>query len=264
MIKLIATDVDGTLLDDQHQISEMNVQALSACRDRGIDIVLATGKLIHSLMPIVKVLQLNLPHITGSGATIIDHAKKVYEMCSFSPDIYTDIIRFLKKEGCAPVVSIAENTMHYDRFSPVADYIGKTGEKLFSEPDLDCPAFRNKAIAISVLYEREGLDRRLQDSVDPTQAVITKPWKKFLHILPPGVSKGAALQKTINRMGLANHEVAAFGDHINDLSMFEVAGLKIAVENAHQRLAERADFITEKNSQSGVAKAIYEHILRTS
>ncbi|MGM0366186.1 MAG: HAD family hydrolase [Actinomycetota bacterium] len=264
MIKLIATDVDGTLMDDSYKVSEFNIRALSDCRTKGIGIVLATGKLIYSLMPIINRLGLDLPQITGSGATIIDSKMNVYAACTIKPSVYLKLIRSIKAGGCAPLVSVSGNTMHYEQFLPVVAYIGKTGEKIFPADNLEHDKFKNNAIAISVLYKQGGLDREISSMFGPRQIRITKPWKRFMHILAPEISKGDALLKIMQKAGLKKEEVAAFGDNINDISMFEVAGLKIAVENAHKDLARLADVITRKNSDSGVGKAIYEYILNST
>ncbi|MCG9479627.1 MAG: Cof-type HAD-IIB family hydrolase [Actinomycetia bacterium] len=261
MIKLIVSDVDGTLIDKKYQIPELNMRALQDCKREGIRIVLATGKLIYSLIPIIKPLGLTMPQITAGGATLIDLNLKVHRAIKLNPDLFSEIIDYIKSNGYSPLVSLQDNIMYYDQFTPVVDYIKQTGENLQQTSNLDSDNFKNNAIAISVLHQQEEFGNKLVEKFSNGGVMITRPWKTYVNILPARASKGRALKEIIKHLDLRQEEVAVFGDNLNDLSMFDTAGLKIAVKNAHQQLTDTADIITGSNNEAGVGKAIYNHIL---
>lgn len=262
MIKLIVSDVDGTLIDDKYSIPQVNMEALNECKKAGIKVILATGKLIYSLLPIIKPLKLAMPQITAEGATLIDSSLRVHKAFHLEGETYLKIIEFIKNNGCHPLVTLEDNIMYYDTHTKVVEYIKQTGEKLSQAVSLTTDNFKNHAISISLLYQDEQFGPVIEKEFMAAPVKINRPWKTFVTILPAQVSKGRALKSIIDGLGLNRQEVAVFGDNINDLSMFEQAGLKIAVSNAHQNLAESADIITGSNLEGGVGKAIYQYILK--
>ncbi len=261
--RLIAADLDGTLLDDTYRVMPELLAAVNAARARGTELAVATGRLYPSALPFARELNVTLPVIASNGAVVKDPV---------TGELISQVT--LDRGLAIEALNITENGTA-QRFINVQDsFYTDASEK----------AFRKYSEALKIDFIRKV---PLQDAIttDPIMVVIrdceseisrltailkehfgdkvymanSKPF--FIDINNPAATKGAALKELCHRMGIVTEEVIAIGDGWNDREMFQTAGLGVAVSNAPDPLREHADYICEKPSFHGVIEVIRRFVL---
>jgi Cof subfamily protein (haloacid dehalogenase superfamily) len=261
MIKLMAMDLAGTLLDNNFKLQDFNREALAAAHKKGITVVLATGKLIYSILPIIESIGLKSPQITCFGATVITGNLKILDSNKICSKDYLEVVRVIREKGYNPMVTLEDNKIYYDKEDGAIGLMKKSGEKILKVGSIEDGGFSKKVVSISIITGNDDLLYRCLVKKFSSKMQIMKPAEHFISILNLGVSKGKALSNIMKLLNIGKGEVAAFGDSLNDISMFDRAGLKIAVKNAHPELLAKADVIAEENYNNGAGKAIYKYIL---
>jgi len=262
LYRLIATDVDGTLLDDDSRITEYNRKALLECKKRGIGIILATGKSIDSILYLIKDLELKLPQITLNGSVIIGPESEIINSLKIDPKYYFEVIKIIKSSSYPPVVALDNGKLYLEDQHPELKHLGDIGEKFIKVDSIETEYFARNTVDIYTPIEKSHpLDKTLREKYSGKLQII-RSGRYFFDILNREATKGNALLSVIEPMGIKREEVAVFGDSPNDLSMFAVAGLKIAVKNSYPEILKKADIITDENYNSGLGKAIFKYILQ--
>jgi hypothetical protein len=263
MYKLLVTDVDGTLLDHNSSLSELNKRAIEDCLKSGINVVIATGKSFHSISYLVDYFDLSLPQITLGGAVLITPKMEIIDIIRIPVKFYYEIISKVRNMGYEPVVATQEGSIYYQEYLPTMKYIMDVGEKLIKVKNLLSDEYAKKAVSISIpIPEEDPLDAYIRKEFGSRMQVV-RSGKYFFDILNIKALKGNALKKLINFLGIKKEEVVAFGDSHNDISLFKEAGLKIAVKNSYPELIKISDIVTEENYKSGLGKAIYKYVLKS-
>lgn len=263
--KMAVFDLDGTLLNDQRQLSEENKKALQELSNNGYEVVLASGR-PEILM---RAYYLQLPFvrfvISANGGLIRDiKADEVVCQRSISPESVQKIIAICdKNESSCDLYSF------FGMVSLPTDEIDKevTDEIMFD--------FRNRILKDRNLsdypcekiftYEPEPtklevLRKLIEDQVEDIE--ITQSSFQALDIMSIGVNKGSAVQWLADNLGIDRDKVAAFGDHLNDLEMIQYAGTGIVCSNAVNTLKDHASHVLEySNDQDGIAKGIFLYLL---
>ncbi|MBC7333500.1 MAG: HAD family phosphatase [Actinobacteria bacterium] len=261
VIKLLVTDVDGTLLDSNSSLPVLNKKAILACKNSGIEVILATGKSIDSITHIINLLDLKLPQITFNGAVIVNSERKIIRSVKIRPDLYFEVIQTIKEKGYEPLISIENGKIFYESYHPNMENIVRVGEKLLKVDNLETPHFSRNCVSISVpIKETDPLDRFLRDRFSGRLQIL-RSGEYFFDILSLDAGKGNALLYLARILGVRKEEIVVFGDSYNDLSMFREAGLRIAVKNSYPGVLKEADIITEENYNCGLAKAIFRYVL---
>ncbi len=262
MYKLIVTDVDGTLIDKESNLPSLNKKALFACKDKGIGVVLATGKTIDAIYPLVRDLDLKLPQITLSGAATLNKDLKVISSIKFNPEYYFNLIKDVKRKGYTPITCILDGKIFYEKYHPNMEHIREVGEKLIKVDSIETKYFQKNTANINVpIPETDPLDSYLRSKYSDILQIV-RSGKYFFDILNKNATKGNALLNILKLLGIKKQEVVVFGDSYNDLSLFEVCGLKIAVKNSYPEVIDAADIITSENYNAGLGKAIYKYVLK--
>jgi len=263
MYKLVAIDLDDTLLNDEGLISEENRAAVRRAEQAGIKVVIESGRSYASTKQYIR--DLALPDLTVSlnGAYIQDPADDRL-VAGFPVDkgiaqqILKDIEPFRvhlnfysgEKVYCQ---GRTEQALMYARMNRIEiDYVDSfeelSREKAPGKLLLNDDPEKLKEI-------KELLEKKYKDQIN---IVFSKPY--FLEITDKAASKGAALLKVAEMYGIDPSEVIAIGDSENDLSMIRNAGLGIAVANAQEDIKRAADYVTLSNNDGGVAYAINKFI----
>ncbi|ADQ14279.1 Cof-type HAD-IIB family hydrolase [Halanaerobium hydrogeniformans] len=256
-IKLISFDLDGTLLNDQHQLHEKTIEAVQAIRQKGIKTLIATGRMYISAKPYVNSLEMKDPVITYNGALVMNPLldQEIYH----SPiplDIAKDISKRLK-EGNYYLQTFLDDTLYvaekndftlkYENIAGVeAQVVGDLTEFMDKGPTKMLIIEEDESVQIEI---QNFLLDNFSDEIE-----ITSSYPSFLEITKKGISKAVPLKKYAEENNLKKEEIMAFGDGLNDLKMIEWAGQGIAMENAHPGLREAADDIAQNNNQLGVAR----------
>lgn len=256
-IRLVATDLDGTLLRADRTISGRTRETLARVAASGVQIVLVTGRPPRFVDALARELDLTGAAICANGAicydlanrSLLEHhplpapdaARIVRTLLGAIPEVTFAVERGLSY-GCEPnYLAIGQHTQPQDEL--VADAL-----TLCAEPV-------TKLIARHPIYPAEQL-YALAASVVGEQAHVTFSGPHIIEISSPGVNKAAALERLCARLGVARSEVVAFGDMPNDATMLEWAGLGVAVANAHPEALNAADTVTLTNMEDGVAHMI--------
>ncbi|KGX86112.1 Cof-type HAD-IIB family hydrolase [Pontibacillus litoralis] len=241
-IQLIAIDMDGTLLNQQHEISEQNKQAIHEAKERGIHVVISTGRSLSTCKDIIQVLGDSEFLITINGGEIFD---KRLELVERNP-LHHDEVR-----------QLWNITNKHDVF-----FWSSTVQGRFNSEN---PFEKNLEDYDWIKYGFEIQDDNVREAVmSDLQAVksfeITNSSPTNIEINPIGINKATALKKVTSWLDISMKQVAAIGDSLNDIAMIRESGFGIAMGNAQQTVKEEANWITATNEEHGVAKAI-RHIL---
>ena len=265
-IKLIVLDVDNTLLNDDHELSERNEQVIKQAMAQGIRVILATGKAYGSCKDIIEQLGIKDPCIFTQGLTINEPDGTIKHQKTLSPDIARQVITFAEDRGFALVMysqgrilarqpNPQVDALHTKWKELKADYVGPLQNVLNTQPV-------NKLIAVSDDNGRrlKALRWQLNAQLNGTATLMSGGVGNMLEIMPPNASKGKALKMLLREMGIRAEHVLAIGDAENDLEMIQVVGIGVAVGNAQQALKDVADDITATNDEDGVAQMIEKYI----
>ena len=237
-VKLIASDMDDTLLNSNTKLSERNAAAIHKAIAKGIVFMIATGRMYVSVKPYADALGLDVPLVTYNGAPLelLAYCKeKGYYIQSYQGDEL-----WVKEET---VFSAA-----YERISGIK--AKPVGEKLF-HPEV-APY---KLLAMTKPEEFQKVWEDIQQKF-AGKVTVTSSRDNFLELMEPGVNKWNAVKAVAASYGIRPEEVMCIGDSNNDLCMIENAGLGVAVANAKPAVQAAAKVVTASNDEDGVAEVI--------
>ena len=286
MIKLLALDLDGTLLDSMGAVTDENRAAIRAAEEAGVLVTIATGRRFRDARPVGIELELNAPLVTHNGA-LVKYAESLETVAAslLGLDATREIVRVGKQFGGNALVSAdphGKGTMLYDIVPddniPLQRYIewakllhGDEAEKaVMHVSDLHAALSEYEVIHISFSGPCEPMSRMLwflDDELGNAVKILPTIYPKLdftlIDILPPDASKGTGVEKLAILNNLTPEEVMVIGDNFNDIDMLEFAGTPVVMGNADTGLLERAEFYkTDTNNNSGVAAAIDRFILQ--
>ncbi|KKK38933.1 HAD family hydrolase [Mesobacillus campisalis] len=257
--KLVVLDMDGTLLNDKHQVSAANKEAIQRLKKHGIHIVLASGRPYESIYPYVNELGTDLPIIAANGALIKSPlTSEVYYSAGLPIHLTKEIVEY-GQENQYPVSLYLDGEVHTFHESMVKVHWeleklnAKLIEKFEGKKDLYKIIYRNIPEKIEEAFLH--LEKKYRN-----QLYITRSDDIYLDIMNINVSKGMALRQILETHHFSPDEVVVMGNSYNDTTMFEVAGLSIAMENSPAVVKEAADFVTKSNNEDGVAYALERYI----
>lgn len=265
-IRLVAMDLDDTLLRDDWTISPRVVKAIQKAQALGVKMTIATGCMSISARPYAEQLDLDVPVITYHGAMIQQALSgDVLFRCVIPSALATEIVQYVAGRGVYAQVYLKDRviTEQLNDWSLEYERIAKVR---IEQADL----------SILLSHEAEGVEKILLmageaelDRLAPLlrrqygeKVHITKSKPCFLEMTDSSVNKGVALAALAERLGIAQEDVMAIGDSYNDLEMIKYAGLGVAMGNARPEIQEQADIITASNEEDGVAEAIERYVLR--
>jgi Cof subfamily protein (haloacid dehalogenase superfamily) len=261
-IRLLAIDVDGTLLDSRHGLSSENASALRDAQNAGIHVVLASSRPPRAILPILLACGLRQGVVVAyQGAMILNVAEGVAEVRREWPMPSATAHGVFAK---ATEAGGAVNWYVGDAWlcSRMSDRIEAEARIVGYRPELvNLEAVRSGAHKLLVLGAA-GTDDTILDAVKrpDIQAEISKPG--YVEITRCGVDKGSALRTVLSDLGVESRQMMAIGDGANDLAMLRVAGIPVAMGNAPHLVRQAARYVTATNDESGVAKAIRAHALQ--
>lgn len=285
MIKLLALDLDGTVLNSKGEVSEENRSAIKAAEERGVLVTIATGRRFRDAFHIGRNLGLNAPLITHNGALIkYADSLQTVEASLLETETAREVVRVGKKYNGDALVSTdptGKGTLFYDRISddniPLQRYI-QWAESMHGEEahdavhhvsSLEEALNDHKVIHISFsggcgpMREMENVLRsELGSAVTFLPTIYPKLDFTLLDILPFPASKGHGVSHLAGLNNISPDEVMVIGDNFNDLEMLLYCGTPVVMGNASEDLLERGDFYrTADNNENGVARAIERFIL---
>ena len=255
--RLVALDVDGTLLDSSHTLRPRVVASVRAAQARGLTITLATGKLLASVRPILRQLETRGPIISLNGAATLD--SETGAALRFVPLLEDDrqaIIRTVRELDPGVLVShFTVDGILMDREHPLVGVFAEYGEgPPVLTPDLLATTLPPAAkILLSGAPERLAALRVAVTPLLQDRVTITTTTPDFLEFFDPAAGKGLALKALCETLGVPRAAVVAIGDGENDIPLFAEAGLAVAMANATEGTRAAAHRIAPSNDEDGVA-----------
>lgn len=263
-IKIIAIDIDATLLNSNHQLTDNVKNAIKSASKKGIKVVLTSGRPISGIRPFLKQLDLddrNDQYVISFGGGVVETTSgKIISARSLSYEDYLDLQNIATKLGLHFHVESSERLFTSDRdlgkYTIVEGYLVNIpvcfrlpdelrDETLIKAMYIDDPEKIEEAV------KHEELFNQLSGRI-----TFTRSTPMYYEANPKGTDKGSALQILIDKLGLTQENVMAIGDQGNDLSMVKFAGTGIAMGNAIDELKECAQHVTSDCDHDGVAEAI--------
>lgn len=240
-IKLVALDMDGTLLNRKGQISEANRQAIIEAKEKGIFVVLSTGRSLITSQEHADALELNSYLVTVNGSEIWDEKRELVER------------NLVKSELVEWMWGLTQQ--HKTKFWAIS-----TERNFHGEMPEDIHQFEWLKFGFDIDDDgaREIILKELETK---GEFELSNSTLKNIEVNPAGINKAKGLGVVCARLGIEMKNVMAVGDSRNDLAMIKEAGLGVAMGNAQDIVKETADWVTATNEEDGVAKAIREWVL---
>lgn len=266
--KLLVLDVDGTLLNDEREISKRTLAALLKVQQMGVRIVLASGRPTYELMPLAKTLELGNYGgfvLSYNGCQIIkaQNGEILFER-RINPEMLPYLEKKARKNGFA-IFTYHDDTLITD--SPDNEYIKNeallNNLKIIREDEFStaidfapckCMLVSDKEKALIGLEQH--WEKRLAGTLD---AFRSEPY--FLEVVPCGVNKANTLGALLEHLGVTREEVIAVGDGVCDVTMLQLAGMGVAMGHSQDSVKVCADYVTASNEEDGVALAVEKLIL---
>ncbi|MDR1205652.1 MAG: Cof-type HAD-IIB family hydrolase [Peptococcaceae bacterium] len=256
-VRLIALDLDGTLLRSDSSISERALRAIGEARARGVKVTVATGRMFATSVGYVKEIGVDIPFVTSQGAMIrtvdgkiISHDPVPSEMARQVVDyalthghhvnVYVDDLVYVQKDGKI----VQEYSAKFSYLYQVCDLLTLLEDRV-----------PTKVLILEDPAVMPALQASLNQLVEgKLHMVLSEP--SFLEINHKDINKWKSVETIGGMYGIAGDEIMAIGDSLNDLEMVRDAGWGVAMGNAMEEVKRSARLLTESNDQDGAAKAI--------
>ncbi|MDE5592745.1 MAG: excinuclease ABC subunit UvrC [Clostridiales bacterium] len=276
--RLIAADMDGTLLNDELNVSQANIDAIKKFREAGGIFTIATGRASCGVGKCVKQIGLDdapIKMICSIGGEIADSdTLKPFKIFAMPKAVTARLVEFLTENTRLAMV-YADNGLKINERTELSDaYCKKVGiefeeirglSEYVKQPNVNVSKVmaildERKLSAVSAMIGEKFPELLCMQSTAPFLQTLKNDGDDFLpsmvECIPLGVDKGTGLKYVADYYGIPMSQVMAFGDSYNDIAMIEAAGLGIAMGNAREKVKQAADYVTDVNNADGVAKAI--------
>ena len=266
MTRLIALDIDGTLLTSDRRIGPETLAALRAAHGRGVKLVLATGRAYRSLQDVMELLGCADYAITSSGGGVFRAGGEMLYAARMAPQHARAILAAVRPFGADPELYIRgqayasarqlDNMRAWGVPEKVCGYILDTRIRVpdmaeFIESHIDCIEGMD---VLTAPYELRGAMRAALEGIDGLAVTSSSP--HYVDVNTAGVTKASGLERLGELLGIAPAEMMAFGDAENDVSMLRFAGTGVAMGNAEPEARAAADYLTASNDEEGIAAAL--------
>ncbi|USS87052.1 sugar-phosphatase [Fructilactobacillus cliffordii] len=265
-IKLIAIDIDGTLLNEKNELAPATISAIKKAREKGIKIVLCSGRPLAGIRPYLKPLGLNGKDeyaIAFNGSVAEDLTGQVIFETTVHYEDFLEIEMMSREMGVHFQIETTDGIYATNRdLSPYTVYESQLVNLPihYRTPEEITPDF--KIAKLMFIDEPDKIDlanHNIPDSIKHRMGVV-KSTPVFLEFMNAKAGKGTAVKHLAEKLGLTAENVMAIGDQENDLSMIKYAGTGVAMGNGIDDVKENAQFITKPNSEDGVAYAINKYV----
>ncbi|WP_226035390.1 Cof-type HAD-IIB family hydrolase [Aquibacillus saliphilus] len=240
-VRLIALDMDGTLLDANHRVSEENKKAITAARNQGVEVILSTGRHFSTCNDYAKSLELSSYLITVNGSEIWTASGELVERQLLDIPLIKMLVDLHKKHKTSAWMTSTDQVFRGE----VPD-------------DLDAHQWLKFGFDIDDEQVKQLImdELSINESLEVSNSSLTN-----IEVNAVGINKARAIEKVCQRLNITMDQVMAIGDSLNDIKMIEEAGLGIAMGNAQEDVKKVADWITSTHTESGVAHAIEKWVL---
>lgn len=269
-VKIIATDLDGTLMAPDHiTVTERTKSALLNAHKKGIKIAIATGRTLGFITPVINQIPFTDYVIFSNGASVYDlHEKKIIYKNHIPPNLTAEI---LSKLNGLPV--------YYNTYVDGTAYIQDNKQQFYKSRELPedflkifmasskvcenlCETLKGQSAEIIAVYSTdENVRQDLIEYFQKLGLLVTASLKDEIEATVPSANKGDALAHLCGLLNIKSEEAMSFGDAMNDIQMIEFAKYSFAMGNACEELKKKAQYITLSNAEDGLARAVEEYAL---
>ena len=285
MIKLIASDMDGTLLNHNHKIPEENVKLINFAKNQGIEFVVATGRAYYEALPALNEENINCDVISFNGGIVYDKNGNIISITPMLPKDLYYTIEILKSFDISYQL-YTKNTIYTKSIeTDINAYIDLIRSNGY-DPDVEhLRAEAQQKLDVGYITEVENIELYLNEKENPpikiiaisndisklenaakllsenTSISVTSSGANNIEIMHKNATKGEALKEIAKIYGINLENAVAIGDNLNDQAMLDIVGYSVAMKNGNIKLKEQAKYVTEKtNSEGGVADTIFKLI----
>lgn len=266
--KMICLDIDGTLLNSQHRISETTKEVIQTVSSKmQIPVILVSARMPKGILFLLEELKVRSPIICYSGALIVDEKNEILSNINIPILELKHILKLIREMGIH--ISLYKDDEWYvekiDKWAEQEGRITNMTPFIANFDDLACLWEKEKVGPNKILCMADcGKIKELKAKIkacnfNNLNVYLSKP--TYLEIMPSSASKTSAIEVLCKKYNIQSSEIIAIGDNFNDINMIEFAGLGIAMGNAPDEVKQYADYITLSNDEDGVAKAIKKYIL---
>ncbi|MBQ0268362.1 pyridoxal phosphatase [Providencia huaxiensis] len=269
--RVIALDLDGTLLDHQKKILPESLAALQEARRQGVKVIIVTGRHHVAIHPFYQTLDLDTPAICCNGTYLYDYlGKKVLKSNPMTLDSVTQMIDKLRGTDIQHLMYV-DNAMLYNAQT---EGIKRTLNWAESLPIAQRPTIEFVEDYADVMHQYDSIWKFAVSSPNTEQLhqIVSEiendfgldcewSWMDQVDVGRKGNSKGQRLKEWVESQGMTMNDVVAFGDNFNDLSMLTTAGLGVAMGNAVDEIKQQAKLVTRINTEPGIAEVIRKYVL---
>jgi len=260
MLDTIVSDVDGTLLNSQHQLTPRTLSSLKQALNSGVYLILATGKTYASTRIIRDQLGLNTPGVYVQGLVICDGNGVVLDQ-SLLHQVAIKQVEQIAQQYDLAVIAYGGTDLYISTMGKKSKIL-----KAYHEPDpIQVDELTDYPISKLLLAgEQSVLDqvRKERAAALMPNAVFVQAVPKALEVIPPNYSKGTGVAKLLTQLGRSSETMLAIGDGENDIELLKLAKIGVAMGNASDYVKEQANAITKDNNHDGVADAVEKFILK--
>ncbi|MDQ6418398.1 Cof-type HAD-IIB family hydrolase [Paenibacillus sp. LHD-117] len=260
MIKLIVSDLDGTLLDHGKRINERDLQSLAKAYDHGFDLCIASGRMNSEIQILLQPFANRFYAVGQNGATIHMHDQRLLASAEFTPELSTQLLQVTGRDEFIHFIHCNDDSFYVrDWNEAVLSYEARIMTAISTHADLEgaIAADHMRCSKLSYFGELEKLvqlEARFKHRFTGQIETFISD-KDCLDVMPCNVSKGDALKLLIQELGIASDEIACIGDSFNDLSMFALTPHSFAMSESRDEIRSRASTVVQS-----VAEAI-DHII---
>lgn len=264
-LRLLAVDLDGTLLTDDKRISEANLAALRAAMEQGIHVCLATGRAWPGARAYAECVGPDTPVVTNNGAMIVDpRTDEILFELQLAREDAKEIYALGESLGISMVVW-SQNILYGSRMDAlIEDYEQRFG-KMKARPVTSIDELSKQGISKILWYSMSGQavawSKLVPESIRERVSVETSS-VNALEFFNRNVSKAQAVGRVAEGLGLSLSDTMAIGDAGNDLPLIKAAGLGVAMGNAMEHVKAMADAVTADNEHDGVMEAVRRYLLK--
>jgi len=258
--RMIAIDIDGTLLNDQYEIPPRTIETMNRALSR-CHLVLCTGRALFSTKPLLNNFSRPLPLITDNGGTVWLPEKGIVKQYTLSRSVAAELLWFSRRHG-----------LHIDFTTGDGIYVEQLNSdlaavyrKYFAVPiQLDDLLHIPKLpVKITISGSPEQIDEAMinvrQQFTGKVQFFRSGP--HFIDFIALGVNKGTAMRDVASLFGVDAAQTIAIGNYFNDVEMLRMSGLGVVVANAPEEVKRMADVVTDSNNDEGVRKILENYVL---
>lgn len=259
MIKLIAADLDGTLLaPGGFEMPEANRRAVAKTVAAGVRFVICTGRLFAGARKYALEMEGDCPVVCVNGAAVrMSRSLRWLRRVSMAAAPAGEALEIMREADAKPWFYRGDICRAEEITPELENLKARTGAEVVLTHRLEelLAEGPEKIIAVLSPHRAKALQRRLEERLGG-RLYVTRSGNCQVEVLAPGATKGRALELLARRWGIARAEIAAFGDNLNDLELFKAAGLRVAMSNGDDELKACADLIAPPNGEAGVGQVI--------